>query len=234
MAITRLRTLAIASTVVVAACGGGDDETAATSTTDPIETGSTATEPSTTEPTPTEPTTTEPTTTEPSGTEPDAPTTTGGTTTEPEPDATAPPAGEAGTATVEVGGQRYEFRVIQCLRDRPGAFDDTVIEFTLDGVPVDTPQELVDPLLGEIDPDTDLLPLVEPVAEFGPLLSVSRFEDGGDYVVVYDLDTIEIASDPDPLAVDARFLDVPDGDGATVSGVATAGDGTLTLSATCP
>lgn len=219
MAITRLRTLAIASTVVVAACGGGDDETAATSTTDPIETGSTATEPSTTEP---------------SRTEPDAPTTTAGTTTEPEPDATAPPGGASGTATVEVGGERYEFRVIQCLRDRPGAFDDTVIEFTLDGVPVDTPQELVEPLLGEIDPDTDLLPLVEPVAEFGPLLSVSRFEGGGDYVVVYDLAALEITSAPDPLAPDARFLEVPDGDGVTVSGTTTAGDGTLTLSATCP
>jgi hypothetical protein len=216
--------------VLAAACGGSEDSS--TTTTDSTAAPAT-TQPATTEPPATEP----PATTRPATTEPPA-TTQPETTAAPattQPATTEPPTGAAGTAVVEVGGDRFEFRVTQCLRGRPSAFGDTIIDVTLDGVPVDTPQELIDPLLGEIDPELDLFPLVEPVAEFGPLLSVSRFEGGGDYVVVYDLDVIEITSDPDPMSSDSRFLDVPDGEtGITISGATTAGGAPLTLSATCP
>ena len=233
MASTMTRSTLMVATLLAASvgCGESDDSTepadeSAATTAAPPATEAPSSQPSATTPPDTGPVeTAPPDETTPRPTEPQSS----------EPVGTVPAASGAGTAVVDVGGDRYEFRVTQCLRDRPSVFGDTIIDMTLDGVPVGTPQELIDPLLGEMDPDTDLIPLVEPVAEYGPLLTVSRFDGGGDYVVVYDLDTIEILSDPDPLSPDSRFLQVPDGDvGITISGATTADGAALTLTATCP
>ena len=232
------RALMLSALVVAGAgCGGSDEPAeepaASTATTDAPDVASTqaaATAPPETAPAETTTAETTPAETTPAETTPVE--TTPATT---DPVTSVPAPSGAGTAVVDVGGDRYEFRVTQCLRNRPSAFGDTTIDMTLDAVPVDAPQELIDPLLGEIDPDVDLIPLVEPVAGYGPLLSVSRFDGGGDYVVVYDLDTLEITSDPDPLSPDSRFLDVPDGEaGITISGATTADGAPLTVSATCP
>ena len=230
-----------ALTLAGAGCGGSDESTepaeepaAATATTDAPDVAST--QPAATAPPATASPETAPAETASVETAPPAETTpVGSTPATTDPVTSVPAPSGAGIAVVDVGGDRYEFRVTQCLRDRPSAFGDTTIDMTLDGVPVDTPQELIDPLIGEIDPDIDLFPLVEPVAAYGPLLSVSRFDGGGDYVVVYDLDVVEITSDPDPLSPDSRFLDVPDGEaGITISGATTADGAPLMVSATCP
>lgn len=233
---------AVLLTALLAGCGGSDDDTTDASaspdasTTSPTtsvpgadSTGTTVadTAPSTMAPT-SAPATTPPPTTTPATTASSTPPATVSSTVMPS------PSGEA-TAVVEIDGERFEFLVIQCLRDQPSVFGDQIIEMTLDGVPVDTPDELIEPLLGVMDPDTDMLPLLEPVLEFGPALTVSRFEGGGDYVVVYDLADIEYLSDPDPLAAEARFLDVPDGDsGITVTGATTSDGSPVTVTATCP
>ena len=233
----RARALAVVGLtglVVLAGCGGDDG----TTTTDaaPAPSSTTAV---TTSDTPAEipvdtsaPTTAVPSTaiapTAPPSTA--APSTTSGAT---EPAPANPSTG--GTATVAVGDERFEFMVIQCFRDRPSVFGDQIIDITIDGIAPDTPPELIEPLLGVMDPDTDLFPLIEPVLEYGPALTVSRLEDGGDYVAVYDLDTIEYLSDPDPLDAGARFLEVPDGgSGITVTGSSTSGGQSLELTATCP
>ena len=138
-------------------------------------------------------------------------------------------------AVVEIGAERFEFRVIRCLRNRPSVLGDQRIDITLDGVPPDTPDDLIEPLLDAIDRDTDVLPLLEPVLEYGPALTISRFEDGGDSLVVYDLADVEYVSDPNPLSNDARFLSISDGDSDIVIAGATTSDGSpLAVAATCP
>ncbi len=143
-------------------------------------------------------------------------------------------AGGAGGATVSHDGQQYEFVVIQCLRDEQ-SFDQTVLELQADGVPVDTPPELLDDLLGAADADADVLALLEPVLEYGPVLSVSRAEGGGDFVAVFQTPDIIVQTDggvaDDPSA---RFLDIAE-DGSTVAGTTTAvGGGEVALEMTCP
>ncbi|MFO7778124.1 MAG: hypothetical protein R6V28_07230 [Nitriliruptoraceae bacterium] len=86
-------------------------------------------------------------------------------------------------ARVEVGDEAFDFRVIQCLRYVPGLLGG-IVTFQLDGVPGDTPPELVEPLLGAAVPDSDIFELLGPVLEYGPILSVTRVEDGGDYIAV--------------------------------------------------
>lgn len=233
--------MALTAAVVMVGCGGSDDDATSTdpapastapagiSSTPP--TTSAGTKPDTT--TAPAPATTAPATAPPATTSDTAAVTTTPATIPGEP--TTPASDGSATAVVDIGGERFEFRVIQCLRDEPSVFGDQIIDMTLDGVPIDTPDELVEPLLGVMDPDTDMLPLLEPVLEYGPALTVSRFEGGGDYLVVYDLADIEYLSDPDPLAPDARFLDVPDGDsGITITGATTSGGEPVTVSATCP
>ncbi len=140
---------------------------------------------------------------------------------------------EPGTAAVEVDGDRFEFVVIQCLRDQPSPLTGDVIEFQLDGVPVATPPELVERLLGVIASDADVLAELEPVVEFGPILSVTRLAAGGDLVAVTDLAAVEYVSDPDPTVT--RFAEVGTGtSGAVVSATTTAGGLPLTVHATCP
>lgn len=236
--------LVLVAAAVVVGCGSsGDDDESAPSTpsnTAPAD-GATTSAPATTTPATTAAPTTTPTTTAAPATTAasatTAATTTPATTTpvtipaEP----TTPASDGSATAVVDIGGERFEFRVIQCLRDQPSVFGDQIIDMTLDGVPPDTPDELIEPLLGVMDPDTDMLPLLEPVLEYGPALTVSRFEGGGDYLVVYDLADIEYLSDPDPLAPDGRFLEVPDGDsGITITGATTSDGSPVTVTATCP
>ena len=85
------------------------------------------------------------------------------------------------------------------------------------------------------DPNDKTAPLLEPVLEYGPALTVSRFEGGGDYAVVYDLGEIEYLSDPDPLSPDARFLGVGDGDtGTPVAGATTSDGRPMAIAATFP
>lgn len=235
LASTARRTIVVSVVVIAAACGGSDDDadqdaaestpdTTAAPTTQPNTTPTTqpTTTPSTTGAASVAPATTTPATPVPTRANTEAPTTTTATT-------------GTGAAVVEVGEQRYEFLVIQCLRDQPSVVGDQIIELTLDGVPPDTPADALDPLMGAMEPGADVMGLIEPVLEYGPALSVSRFEDGGDYVVLYDFDTIEFLSDPEPLSPDARFLDIPDGDaGITITGSTTTGGQPLTLTATCP
>ncbi len=144
-------------------------------------------------------------------------------------------AGGVGQAIVDVGGDVYEFVVIQCLRDVTGPLSDTVIEFQLDAVPAATPPDAVERLLGVIGEDVDVLAELEPVVEFGPILSITRVAGGGEAFYVTDLDTIEITSDGDPTDPASRSLDVsPDATGATVTGTSTANGLTVTIDATCP
>lgn len=135
-------------------------------------------------------------------------------------------------AVVEVGDERYEFMIIQCLYDTPSAFGEGVIEFTADGVPLDTPPELIEPLMGVLGPDDDILALTGAVAEYGPLLSISQLDGGGDHVVVYDHADVMVVSDPDPLSVSARFLDITER--GAVQGETGADGATMTITATCP
>jgi hypothetical protein len=138
-----------------------------------------------------------------------------------------------GTAVVEVAGDRFEFVVIQCVRDQPSPLTGDVIEFQLDGVPVATPDELVERLLGVIEADADVLAEIEPVVEFGPILSVTRLAAGGDLVAVTDLATIEAVSDPDPTTT--RFAEIGDeSTGTTVSASTTADGRPMTVAAVCP
>jgi hypothetical protein len=147
----------------------------------------------------------------------------------------APPDGalEPGTAVVELAGDRFEFVVIQCVRDQPSPLTGDVIEFQLDGVPAATPPELVERLLGVIEADADVLAEIEPVVEFGPILSVTRLAAGGDLVAVTDLASIEAVSDPDPTTT--RFAEIGAGTtGATVSASTTADGRPMTVAAVCP
>lgn len=171
--------------------------------------------------------------------------------TEPPPDVTAPeettgtapdstsaddaPAGGVGQAVVEVDADRYEFVVIQCLRDVTGPLSDTVIEFQLDAVPAATPPDTIENLLGVIGEDVDVLAELEPVVEFGPILSITQVAGGGEAFYITDLDTIEITSDGDPTDPATRSLDVsPEPVGARVTGITTADGRTVTVDATCP
>ena len=88
--------------------------------------------------------------------------------------------------------------VIQCLRDVASPISDAVIEFQLDGVPSATPPDVIERLLGVIDAGDDVLAELQPVVEFGPVLSVTRLAGGGEVMSITDLDTIEISSDGDP------------------------------------
>ena len=145
------------------------------------------------------------------------------------------PAGGVGQAVVEVGADRYEFVVIQCLRDVTGPLSDAVIEFQLDGVPAATPPDVIEGLLGVIGDDVDVFAELEPVVEFGPILSITQLAGGGEAFYVTDLDTIEITSDGDPTEPASRSLDVSsDASGARVTGTSTAGGQTVAIDATCP
>lgn len=145
----------------------------------------------------------------------------------------------AGTATVQVDGQTFTFRVIQCLRDVPGFMGGTVA-FQLDGVPPDTAPELVEPLLGPIDPDADIRQRLAPVLEGGPVLSVSRVTDGGDMVALSTSLDAAYVTTPDVTSDAARYLDISDAaSGASVVGTAeaTTPQGTsaqLSVDAVCP
>jgi hypothetical protein len=130
--------------------------------------------------------------------------------------------GEAGsgTATVEVDGQTFTFRVIQCLRDVPGAMGGTVA-FQLDGVPPDTPTDLIEPLLGPVDPDADVQGTLAPVFEVGPILSVSRVTDGGDFVAISTGPGEAYVTTANVSSAEERYLDISDAtSGATVQGTA--------------
>jgi hypothetical protein len=177
----------------------------------------------------------------PAATEPAAPAETDPVVTsdEPAPPASTEPVDEpssgVGLAVVDVDGARYEFMVIQCLRDVASPISDAVIEFQLDGVPAATPPEVVERLLGAIDAGDDVLGELEPVVEFGPILSVTRLAGGGELVSITDLDSIEISSDGDPTDPASRSLDVSDDAfGATVTGSTGTTAGLATVDATCP
>lgn len=145
----------------------------------------------------------------------------------------------SGTATVQVDGETFTFRVIQCLRDVPSPMGGTVA-FQLDGVPTDTAPELVEPLLGPIDPDANFAERLEPVLEGGPILSVSRVADGGDVIAVSTALDSAYVTTADVTSVDARFLDISDAaSGATVQGSAEAttpqgANAQMSVDAVCP
>lgn len=143
----------------------------------------------------------------------------------------------SGTANVEVGDEAFDFRVIQCLRDVPGLLGG-VVTFQLDGVPGDTPPELVEPLVGVADPDSDIFELLGPVLEYGPILSVIRMEDGGDYIAV-SLGGGEAYVSDDIASGDQPFTIGDEPAGAAVAGETTVntpdgGSLPMSLEATCP
>lgn len=152
-------------------------------------------------------------------------------------DAAAAATGEYGTATVRVGGTTTTFTVIQCLTDTPSAITGDLVALALDGVPPDTPPDLIEPLLGAAGDDDDVLGRLEPVLAIGPVLSVVRMDEGGDLVQVTDGDLqaistgVDVAKDPTQ-----RFLDIAGGR-VTGTSPATGPDGELgdlEVEATCP
>lgn len=142
-----------------------------------------------------------------------------------------------GTARVEVGEESFDFQVIQCLRDVPGLLGG-IVAFQLDGVPIDTPPELAQPLLGVADPDADIVGLLRPVLEHGPILSVTRLDGGGDDVAVSLGEGEAYVSDG--ATSGDRYLDIGDEpEGAAVTREATVtvapdASAALSLRATCP
>lgn len=140
-----------------------------------------------------------------------------------------------GQAVVEVGGHRYEFVVIQCLRDVKSPLSGAVIGFQLDGIPSATPPDVTKRLLGVIDADADVLGEIRSVVKFGPILSITQVTGGGELLSITDLDAIEIKSDGDPTSPASRSLKVSSGaSGATVTGTSATSAGMATVSATCP
>lgn len=137
-----------------------------------------------------------------------------------------------GQAFVEVGGQRYGFVVIQCLRDVKSALSDVVIGFQLDGIPSATPPDVIKRLLGEIDAGDNVLAELQPVVKFGPILSITQVRGGGEQLAITDLDAIEIASVGDPASRSLKVTD--DASGATVTGSSATSAGLASVTATCP
>ncbi len=116
-----------------------------------------------------------------------AATPTSAATTAPAGEDDAPAAtGEYGTATVRVGGTTTTFTVIQCFEDTPSVSTGDMVALALDGVPTDTPPELIEPLLGARPRPSAGLDLLEPVLALGPILSVVRLAESGDIVQVID------------------------------------------------
>ncbi len=131
---------------------------------------------------------------------------------------------EAGTgsATVQVDGETFTFRVIQCLRDVPGPMGGTVA-FQLDGVPPDTPADLIGPLMGPVDPDADVQGRLAPVFDVGPILSVSRVTDGGDFVAISTGPGDAYVTTANATSAAERYLEISDApSGATVQGASEA------------
>ncbi len=143
-------------------------------------------------------------------------------------------AAETGTATVTRGGTTHTFLVIQCLRDQKAAFGDAIIEFQLDGVPEGTPAETIAGLLGSVEAGDNIQQMILPVVEHGPILSITRVSGGGEQVAVTDMADLMWISDGSPMDTGSRFLDIGDGEGARVSGSATAAGQALSVEATCP
>lgn len=140
-----------------------------------------------------------------------------------------------GSATVVHDGTTYEFIVIQCIRDRQSV-DQTVVEFQADGVPAETPQALVDEIMAAsaTDPDLDITSLLEPVYEYGPTLGVSRLEDGGDFVALFQPPEIIQSDTADFRDPSGRFLDLA-ADFSTVSASTLSVEGgTIEVQLTCP
>jgi len=222
----RITASIVATTSLLLSCGGSDGSTTSSGT-EPVaesvrETATTPETPVVADSTPDD--------AAPEDTTGAAPDTTGPSNT-PEDAST----GELGQAVVDVDADTYEFVVVQCLRDITGPFSDAVIEFQLDAVPTATPPDIVDNLLGVISEDVDVLAALEPVLEFGPILSITQIAGGGEVLFITDLDAIEITSDGDPTDPGARSLDVSsDPVGARVTGTTTAAGRTVTVDATCP
>ena len=125
------------------------------------------------------------------------------------------------------------------LRDTPSPLvDDVVVEFQLDGVPAATPPGVIEGLLGVVGADDDIMAALAPVVEYGPILSVTRLEGGGEQVFITDLGEIDITSDGDPTDPASRSLDITTGtgtDGVTfVTGSTSTAGGTLSIEAQCP
>ncbi len=117
-------------------------------------------------------------------------------------------------------------------------FDDVFFEFQLDGVPAATPPELIEELLGVIDADDDVMEQLEPVVQYGPILSITRLADGGEQVFIADPGEIDITSDGEPTDPSSRSLDISTGTGpggvTFVTGSTSTDRGTLSIDAQCP
>jgi len=143
--------------------------------------------------------------------------------------------GNTGHATVMRGDDHYEFVVIQCLRNVSSPLSGRVIEFQLDGVPAGTPAETVQRLLGVIEQGDNVTAELMPVVQYGPILSFTRLQDGGEQLAVTDLGDIMWTSDGSPLDAASRALDVTaDESVPKVSGTTSSDGGTVTVDAVCP
>ena len=92
--------------------------------------------------------------------------------------------------------------------DTPSVITGDLVALALDGVPPETPPELIEPLLGVMDQDDDRLALLEPVLALGPILSVMRMDERGDLVQVTDAAFEPISTGYDVADDPAqRFLD---------------------------
>lgn len=140
------------------------------------------------------------------------------------------PTDAPGRATVTHDDTRYEFVVIQCLRDAPSAMSDDLVAFQADGVSPETPAEVVEDLVGLVDDDTDVMAALAPALEHGPVLSVTRLDDGGDQVAIVT-SSEPVVTTADPLDPAARFLEI-DANGAAGSGPTDSGE--LRVDLSCP
>ncbi len=173
------------------------------------------------------------------------------TTDEPPPADEQPVASGDGTATATVGGESYELRIIHCFVDAVSPLVGEEVAFIMDGVPLDAPDDAVEPLRGllsaedieELDEER-MRELTQPVLAHGPLLSVARLADDGES----DVMSLQFADGTVYQTDFGGFLEISgDGPGATVTGTAeatavniedpdaeAADPGPISLEATCP
>ncbi|MCO8128668.1 hypothetical protein NHL50_15765 [Acidimicrobiia bacterium EGI L10123] len=135
----------------------------------------------------------------------------------------------SGSATVTHAGSQYDFLVIQCVRDVASPATNTVVTLQADGVTAGTPDGVITELLGVIDGSTDPEVALEAALEHGPLLSVTRVENGGDVVaIITGSESFVTAAAP---SGPERFLDI---DGGTVTGTGPTDAGPMSVDLTCP
>ncbi len=144
-------------------------------------------------------------------------------------------AAETGRATLARGETTYEFVVIQCLRNIPAAFGDTVIEFQLDGVPPATPPDQITALRGLVGDSNNLQQALMQVVAHGPVLSITRIENGGEMIAVTDMADILWASDGNPGQESSRTLSIEQTSAGTrVRGTTHMDGDPVTIEASCP